>query len=53
MLAMQWRNLERSGFAYRKALGFEYDNRVKIEKERSKWLSLITGFLRHELKIRL
>lgn len=41
---------ERSGFAYRKALGFEYDNRVKIEKERSKWLSLITDFLRHELK---
>lgn len=41
---------ERSSFIYRSALINEYENSVDIQKQRSKWLGLVTDFLRHELK---
>jgi signal transduction histidine kinase len=41
---------ERFSFMYRRALGNEHDNRISIQEQRSKWLGMVTDFLRHELK---
>ncbi len=41
---------ERFSFLYRRALSDEYENRVGVQEQRTKWLRLITDFLRHELK---
>lgn len=41
---------ERFNFIYRKALSNEYENRQAAQVQRSKWLGLVTDFLRHELK---
>lgn len=40
----------RSAFLSNLALSMEYDERLTLQHERTRWLQIITDFLRHELK---
>lgn len=41
---------ERFNFIYSISLGNEYETRMQIQEQRSRWLKLVTDFLRHELR---